>query len=64
MLHSACHLFHEGEWGHGLRDLVDLDAMLRAFAAEPGFWSTLLVRAQDLNLGRPLYLALDCCQSR
>lgn len=61
VLHSACHLFHEGEWGHGLRDLVDLDAMLRAFAAEPEFWPSLLARAQALNLGRPLYYALDCC---
>jgi len=62
VLHSACHLFHEGEWGHGLRDLVDLDALLRAFATEPTFWATLLARAKILNLGRPLYYALDCCQ--
>ena len=62
VLHSACHLFHEGEWGHGLRDLVDLDAMLRAFALEPAFWPSLLARAQAINLGRPLYYALDCCQ--
>lgn len=62
VLHSACHLFHEGEWGHGLRDLVDLDAMLRAFSAEPGFWPNLLARARILNLGRPLFYALDTCQ--
>jgi hypothetical protein len=62
VLHSACHLFHEGEWGHGLRDLVDLDAMLRAFSQAPDFWPTLLTRAQILNLGRPLYYALDTCQ--
>lgn len=62
VLHSACHLFHEGEWGHGLRDLVDLDAMLRGFGLEPSFWPSLLARAQALNLGRPLYYALDCCQ--
>jgi hypothetical protein len=62
VLHSACHLFHEGEWGHGLRDLVDLDAMLRAFPTRPEFWPELLTRAQLLNLGRPLYYALDCCR--
>jgi hypothetical protein len=62
VLHSACHLFHEGEWGHGLRDLVDLDALLRAFSAAPAFWTTLLARAQTTNLGRPLYYALDCCR--
>jgi len=62
VLHSACHLFHEGEWGHGLRDLVDLDAMLREYSAKPGFWPNLLARARILNLGRPLYYALDTCQ--
>ena len=61
VLHSACHLFHEGEWGHGLRDLVDLDAMLRAFSTAPCFWTDLLARAETLNLGRPLYYAMDCC---
>lgn len=58
VLHSATHLFHEGEWQHGLRDLVDLDALLRAYAIQPGFWSELLQRAEALNLGRPLYYAL------
>lgn len=62
VLHSACHLFHEGEWHHGLRDLVDLDALLRAFADADEFWPQLLARADVLNLGRPLYYALDCCR--
>ncbi len=62
VLHSACHLFHEGEWNHGLRDLVDLDALLRAFGSDPEFWPTLLERADLLNLGRPLYYAFDCCR--
>ena len=29
VIHSATHLFHEGEFHHGLRDLWDLDRMLR-----------------------------------
>ena len=58
VLHSATHLFHEGEWQHGLRDLVDLDALLRAYGGEPAFWGRLLERARTLNLGRPLYYAL------
>ena len=62
VLHSACHLFHEGEWHHGLRDLVDLDALLRAFGSEPEFWPRLLQRAGELNVGRSLYYALDCCR--
>ncbi len=58
VLHSATHLFHEGEWWHGLRDLVDLDALLRAYGTDAAFWSQLMSRASSLNLGRPLYYAL------
>ena len=62
VLHSATHLFHEGEWEHGLRDLVDLDALLRAFSQRPGFWGELTARADELNLGRPLFYGLRYCQ--
>jgi hypothetical protein len=58
VLHSATHLFHEGEWQHGLRDLADLDALLRDYGRDPAFWPRLLARAKTLNLGRPLYYAL------
>jgi hypothetical protein len=58
VLHSACHLFHEEELHHGLRDLVDLDALLRAFGDDPVFWKGLPARARELDLARPLYLAL------
>jgi len=58
VLHSATHLFHEGEWQHGLRDLVDLDALLRAYGSDSTFWPRLLARAEVLNLGLPLYYAL------
>ncbi|MCU0840887.1 MAG: nucleotidyltransferase family protein [Thiobacillaceae bacterium] len=61
VLHSATHLFHEGEWGHGLRDLTDLDALLRLGMARPGWWSDLRTRAETLNLGYPLALALRYC---
>jgi Uncharacterised nucleotidyltransferase len=62
VLHSATHLFHEGEWEHGLRDLVDLDSMLVAFAVAPGFWGELLAAAAELGLGRPLYYGLRYCR--
>lgn len=62
ILHSATHLFHEGEWEHGLRDLVDLDALLRAGLDEPDFWPGLLQRAEELGLGRPLFYGLRYCQ--
>jgi len=62
VLHSATHLFHEGEWQHGLRDLVDIDALLRARGGEPQQWDRLLARAEALNLGRPLFYGLRYCQ--
>lgn len=57
-LHSAAHLFHEGEFDNGLRDLFDLDSLLRHFSTEVGFWTCLVPRAQHLGLRRPLYYAL------
>ncbi len=58
VLHSAMHLFHEGEFGNGLRDLFDLDALLRHFDGDPGFWPTLAITANRMGVGRPLYYAL------
>ncbi|MBP9929185.1 MAG: nucleotidyltransferase family protein [Rhodoferax sp.] len=59
LLHSATHLFHEGELENGLRDLFDLHALIREFsAADGGFWDQLVPRAQTLGLTRPLYYAL------
>lgn len=58
ILHSATHLFLEGEWWHGLRDLSDLDYLLREFGKTDGFWPGLLERGQRLNLLAPLYHAL------
>lgn len=57
-LHSAAHLFHEGELDKGLRDLFDLDALLRDFGRDPAFWASLVPRARVLGLTRPLFHAL------
>lgn len=58
VLHSAAHLFHEGELEMGLRGLVDLDALLREFGSDLEFWPALQSRAQRLDLEGPLYQAL------
>lgn len=63
LLHSATHLFTGGEYNHGLRDLVDLDSLLRHFSATPGFWEELERRAEVLKLGRPLYYTLRYCHA-
>jgi hypothetical protein len=62
ILHSATHLFHDGELPHGLRDLTDLDLLLRDAAVDPDFWSRLTARAEELQLGRSLFYALRYVQ--
>ena len=58
ILHSATHLFHDGELPHGLRDLTDLDLLLRDAAKNQDFWARLAARADELQLSRPLFYAL------
>lgn len=62
VLHSMTHLFYNEEFSHGLRDLSDLDRLLRHFAALPAFHADLLERAQLLQLGRPLFYGLRYVQ--
>ena len=60
VIHSATHLFHEGEFHHGLRDLWDLDRMLRNFPErDPQFWDGLVLRAQELQLLDSLFHGLN-----
>lgn len=58
LLHSAAHLFYESEARDRLRDLVDMDGLMRHFGREPGFWDGLPQRAQTLGLAEPLAMAL------
>lgn len=58
VLHSAAHLFHEGEFAQGFRDLSDLDLLLNEFSVQENFWANLLRRAEELNQQIPLYYAL------
>ena len=59
VLHSAVHLFAEGEFDQGLRDLLDLHDLLRHFEThESAFWQSLFARARELRLERPLHHAL------
>jgi hypothetical protein len=58
VLHSAVHLFSDGEFNHGLRDLFDIHRLLGQFGTRPGFWNGLVARAREMELGRPLFYAL------
>ncbi len=62
VLHSAAHLFQDGELNGGLRDLLDLDSLFRHFGADESFWGGLLSRAQSMDLERPLFYALRYCE--
>ena len=54
VLHSATHLFMEGELWHGLRDLLDINDLVLAFSTDTDFWEKLLQRAAELGLQVPL----------
>lgn len=58
VLHSLAHLFHEGEWGNGLRDLNDIQQLLEYFGRDAEFWPRLAFRAKELNLTRSLFYTL------
>lgn len=58
VLHSAVHLFQEGEFDRGLRDLLDLRDLLIFFSQKEDFWNNLQTRAKDLGLQEPLCFAL------
>ncbi len=58
LLHTAAHLFQDGEVKDGVKDLLDIQGQLEAFADQTDFYPRLLERARRLELGRPLYYAL------
>ena len=54
VLHSMTHLLFNEDLSHGLRDLSDIDLLLRHHGHTAGYWSELLTRAALLNLSAPL----------
>ncbi len=58
VLHSMVHLFLNEELSHGLRDLADIDQLLRYFSSEADFWHRLVNRAEALGLQRALFHGL------
>ncbi len=58
VIHSATHLFNEGELEHGFRDLSDLDLLLKEFSLQEGFWDRLIKSGIELNQQRALCYAL------
>lgn len=58
ILHSATHLYLESEMPNALRDLSDLDLLLRHHSQHAGFIEQLEQRAQQVGLAKPLDRAL------
>jgi hypothetical protein len=58
VLHAAAHLFHDGEIAGAIRDVVDLDGLLRRFGEEADFWGDFVKESHELGLTRPAYYAL------
>ncbi len=59
VLHACAHVFQDSDLAGMLRDLVDVDALLREHGARAGFWEELIVRARLHGLGRALWYGLD-----
>ncbi len=64
VLHSMTHLFMNEDLSHALRDLSDLDLLIRGFSEAPtlggqaSFFDQLAARASELDLQRPLFYGL------
>ncbi len=59
IVHAAAHLFADGDLAGGLRNLWDVDRLLREFAAaDPHFWAKLDARAAHHQLKRAVRRAV------
>jgi hypothetical protein len=59
VLHAMTHLFYGSDLADSLRELVDLDDLLRHFSIrDDGFWDGFWARAVQLDLERPAFYGL------
>ena len=63
IVHAAAHLFADGDLAGGLRNLWDIDRLLRRFSADAAFWPTLKNRAQHHELSGAVSRALRLTRS-
>lgn len=62
VIHSATHLFCAIEFRNGLRDLSDIDLLLREFGTSAAWWDELVRRARHFGLVQPVAMALLHCR--
>ena len=58
IVHAAAHLIADGDMAGGLRNLWDIDRLLRQFAADPGFWDRLAERGRHHHMDGPVRRAV------
>ncbi|GGF10896.1 hypothetical protein GCM10011611_15630 [Aliidongia dinghuensis] len=58
IIHSATHLFCAMDFRNGLRDLSDIDLLLREFGTSDGWWRDLVDRSRRFGLVSPLAMAM------
>jgi hypothetical protein len=58
VLHAAAHLFQDGELDDPIRELLDITDLCAVTPDPSSFWADLIVEAEALDLGRPLFYAL------
>jgi hypothetical protein len=64
VIHACVHLFQDSDCTSRLRDVYDIDALCRHFAAtEPGFWRRLTERALQHGATHALWYALAFAQA-
>jgi hypothetical protein len=56
--HAAAHMLADGDLAGGLRNLWDIDRLVREFSEQDGFWSRLEERAALHQLSKPVSRAL------
>ena len=52
VLHACVHCFQDGDLALRVREIADIDGLLRSFADTPGFWPGLVERARELDARR------------
>jgi hypothetical protein len=65
LLHAVVHLFQDSDCIGKLRDLLDIDGLIRHFATQngEGFWQQVKESVSIHGLGRPLWYALAFCRA-
>ncbi len=58
VIHAVAHMFADGDLAGGLRNLWDIDRLLREFGGSPDFWPRLIERARHHQLAKSTSRAL------